>query len=485
MSMRYIGGVISATPPTTSTSFALGIWTLEQQMQAQGAGTWPTFPSVWAGKFSNISNVTQVYLNNLKVDSSGNAIIANAFFDGSVYSMGALKVSSAGSLTGQFYYPLSGGSTNIYGRGLALDSSNNIFMPGYTPGTNLNEYVYKVDSSFTNVYSVKKATSSVYSVVNDGAATVDSSNNLYIVGGTNDGSGVFQKLNSSGANVATQQITSTTGAGTNSAGVTNIVVTSGGNTYMCGTFYGTDATGLAGETGWIGQWNWGTTSFTWINRYYAYYFCSCSFFDSFSLNGLAVSANGNVITAGVGYTDYGAKQGGVVISFTSSGTVNWSRKLTSTYAVTLNGVATDSSNNIYVSGQVFLTSSRSATFIAKYNSSGTIQWQRTISQSSFSVNAVTAVQLDATQDCLYMLMRCQAATPYYVMLHIPTDGSHTGNFTFSPETFSYSASSLTEAAYSLSEISPVYGISTLSPTQTTATLNAKVTPTATLATVVI
>jgi hypothetical protein len=42
MSMRYKGGVISATPPTTSTASAKGVWTLIQQMQAQAAGQWPS-----------------------------------------------------------------------------------------------------------------------------------------------------------------------------------------------------------------------------------------------------------------------------------------------------------------------------------------------------------------------------------------------------------------------------------------------------------
>ena len=45
MSRRYKGGVISATAPTTSgtpnTGVATGVWTMQQQMQAQGAGTWP------------------------------------------------------------------------------------------------------------------------------------------------------------------------------------------------------------------------------------------------------------------------------------------------------------------------------------------------------------------------------------------------------------------------------------------------------------
>lgn len=48
MSMRFKGGVISATAPTTSTSAASGVWTLPQQFQAKAAGNWPdpNVPSV-------------------------------------------------------------------------------------------------------------------------------------------------------------------------------------------------------------------------------------------------------------------------------------------------------------------------------------------------------------------------------------------------------------------------------------------------------
>lgn len=41
MSMRYKGGVISATAPVTSASAATGVWTLQQQLQALSAGNWP------------------------------------------------------------------------------------------------------------------------------------------------------------------------------------------------------------------------------------------------------------------------------------------------------------------------------------------------------------------------------------------------------------------------------------------------------------
>jgi hypothetical protein len=39
--MRYKGGVISATAPTTSSSAATGVWTLPQQFQAKAASNWP------------------------------------------------------------------------------------------------------------------------------------------------------------------------------------------------------------------------------------------------------------------------------------------------------------------------------------------------------------------------------------------------------------------------------------------------------------
>jgi len=70
MSMRYKGGVLSATAPTTSSSSAAGVWTMRQQLQAVGGTGWPS-PSptfigqafgggFYAGKI-NVSG-TQYYL---------------------------------------------------------------------------------------------------------------------------------------------------------------------------------------------------------------------------------------------------------------------------------------------------------------------------------------------------------------------------------------------------------------------------------------
>jgi hypothetical protein len=61
--MRYKGGVISATAPTTSTSAASGVWTLPQQLQALAAGNWPPLPigaalggGFFAGQISTAGN---------------------------------------------------------------------------------------------------------------------------------------------------------------------------------------------------------------------------------------------------------------------------------------------------------------------------------------------------------------------------------------------------------------------------------------------
>jgi len=57
MSKQYPGGFITKTPVTPTPSSAPGIWTLEQQLQAQQAGTWP-----FGGPFNYIEDVFSTYL---------------------------------------------------------------------------------------------------------------------------------------------------------------------------------------------------------------------------------------------------------------------------------------------------------------------------------------------------------------------------------------------------------------------------------------
>jgi hypothetical protein len=78
MSNRYKGGVISATPPTTSTTAASGAWTLEQQMQAQAAGTWPAPPNYIEEVFSTYlytgNGATQTITNGIDLSGKGGMV---------------------------------------------------------------------------------------------------------------------------------------------------------------------------------------------------------------------------------------------------------------------------------------------------------------------------------------------------------------------------------------------------------------------------
>lgn len=73
MSMRFKGGIISATPPTTTggeSGTASGAWTLQQQMQAQASSLWPLSPlptSLFTWGYNYIGQLGQ---NNLISRSS-------------------------------------------------------------------------------------------------------------------------------------------------------------------------------------------------------------------------------------------------------------------------------------------------------------------------------------------------------------------------------------------------------------------------------
>lgn len=111
----------------------------------------------------------------------------------------------------------------------------------------------------------------------------------------------------------------------------------------------------------------------WQRRLYNSY--STAAFD------ISVDTSGNAVT--VGLAGNGSTFDTIVAKYDTSGTISWQRSLnTGLSSITDNSywpkVATDSSDNIYIAG-----SEATNVFLAKYNSSGTIQWQRKLTSSSF------------------------------------------------------------------------------------------------------
>jgi hypothetical protein len=102
--------------------------------------------------------------------------------------------------------------------------------------------------------------------------------------------------------------------------------------------------------------------------------------SGYAAYGLAVDGAGGVYICGST-----AQSGGnaFVAKYNSSGTLQWQRVITLTGAnsLALKAAATDGSNNVYVSGYYY-TSFIQEQLLMKYDSAGTLLWQRIIGQSN-------------------------------------------------------------------------------------------------------
>ena len=110
-------------------------------------------------------------------------------------------------------------------------------------------------------------------------------------------------------------------------------------------------------------------------------------------NGVATDSSGNVyVTGGTkGGLDGNTSAGNTdlfVVKYNSSGTKQWTKQLGSSGRDSANGVATDSSGNVYVTGGTKggldgnTNTGASDIFVVKYNSSGTKQWTKQLGSSS-------------------------------------------------------------------------------------------------------
>jgi hypothetical protein len=159
-----------------------------------------------------------------------------------------------------------------------------------------------------------------------------------------------------------------------------------------------------------------------------------------------------------------------IVKYNSSGTLQWQRTLSDTSSAasmntTGNCITIDSFNNVYVGGFFKNASGGQEGFIAKYNSSGTLQWQRTIFGTLAAASRfdfVKGISVDSTGSVI-VAGRVGLSGSYQghrgvgYVIKLPADGSKTGAFTL-PNTriINVASSSMTDAAGGLTSATSTY-----------------------------
>ena len=99
---------------------------------------------------------------------------------------------------------------------------------------------------------------------------------------------------------------------------------------------------------------------------------------------IAVDGSGNVYISGATEFDsgYTGDDAVLIAKYDTSGAIQWQRTLSGNANDYGRGIAVDGSGNVYITGYTFSSGGDAAVLIAKYNTSGTFQWQRTLRSPS-------------------------------------------------------------------------------------------------------
>lgn len=372
------------------------------------------------------------------------------------------------------------GSYSISANSVAIDSSNNIWTVGYGGTSRTDLLLFKLSN--TGVLSYQSLASIGSGSTQGFRIAIDGSNNIYVSGhyySSGAYQGIIVKYNSSGVvQWANKQggtsyeahsygVTYDASGNVYSIGYTsqpgyyttynNKVNSSGTYQYdnRLGRLYGEtkaqdgvgDGTGIMYMSGYDNRADqglpveakfvkWNTSGgATWQRRMY----------DAsnaiYSFGGASLDGSGNfysTATVAVGY--------GVVVKYNSSGTIQWQRQLSNTY---LYRCVADSSGNVYVGGADL---SANGMVIAKYNSSGTLQWQRKMTASA-SIGYPYGMALESGTN---LVISSTIDGDNGLVMKLPTDGSLTGTYTIGAYTFTYAANSATATTSTWSEAADSY-----------------------------
>ena len=400
-------------------------------------GTVSAVTETGSGWIVTLGDSSPEYGESIAVDSSGNVYISGQTRPVGDYDCFVAKYNSSGVL--QWQRSL-GGNSSDYGYSVAVDSSGNVYVVGMTfstgPGVGAI-LIAKFNSSGTLQW--RRTLGGSGSDYGYGIA-VDSSGNSYVTGYTTGGGYgnddiITAKYDTNG-NIQWQRIL----GGTGNDGADAIAVDSSGNAYV---FAHTESAGAGNYDMLVAKYN-SSGSIQWQKTV-----GTGPGILEWS-QGIEVDSSGNIylagytIGSGVGAGSYDF----LITKLNSSGAFQWSRTLGGSSLDYGRAIAVDSSGNVYVTGETASTGTGMYEgLIVKYDSSGTLQWQRIFygSQNEY----LNGIGVDNSGN-VYVGGRTASSgegDQEFLIAKLPDDGTGTG--TYGDFTYADSSSLLTAGSRTL------------------------------------
>jgi hypothetical protein len=374
--------------------------------------------------------------------------------------------------------PSAGGDTE--GRSVAVDSSGNMYVIGHTnPSGNYEFQLAKYSSS--GIIQWQRNLGDTSSVELGYSVALDSSGNVYVCG-TSNVSGTYNiqiaKYNTSGVIQWQRSLNSSSNLEEGRA----IAVDSSSNVYICGFSAAGSPSGdiqiAKYDTSGAIQWQRslggvqsrgfciavdssanlyvggasiaGGNNALQVSKYNTsgviqWQRTLSDAVNDEQTNGLAVDASGNVYLCG--YSGPTGSTNIQIAKYNTSGTIQWQRTLGSSGNNRGNSVAIDASGNVYLCGY---SSVAFGCQLAKYDTNGNIQWQRILGYASYAAEGF-GIALDSIGN-FYVCGIGWDTGPVrdgFLFAKLPGDGSRTGTFSLSGLSVTYANTSLTDSASSL------------------------------------
>lgn len=363
---------------------------------------------------------------SVAVDSSGNVYVLGISNAIGTYTAQLAKYDNSGAI--QWQRRLGGGTSTSDYTSVAVDSSGNAYICGANNSSGNNDFqIAKYNTSGAIQWQRRLGSASTeYGL----SAAVDGSGNVYVCGYTESNNGsVIAKYDTSGV----IQWQRTLGGSGISSISRSVAVDSSGNVYVCG------------------QYNISLTNSFQIVKYDTSGTLQWQRRLGTEASGLsvAVDSSSNVYVCGWNATS-NVTYDFQVAKYNTSGALQWQRTLaSSSEADQANSVAVDGSGNVYVCGYSSNTGTSSDFQLAKYNTSGAIQWQRRFGGSAFDSGESIAVDGSGN---MYICGRSRGGgTLDFLIAKLPGDGSLTGTYSVGGYSITYAASTLTDAASTLTD----------------------------------